>query len=928
MVLQHIWVAVLWPLGCALHEVHLDKTGSWTLRNANGSISVQASNVSSTHVALMEAGVLEGDPFFRDNEVLWSWVARENWSYSGSFASTSDMLSRGSQVIHCRVDTIAQVVLNGRVLGKTTNSFVEYEFDVSGLLRGIGEANTIDVHIESPLNYAVSEAGRYPYEVPEFDYTPEFGPNHHNFVRKSGSDWGWDWGPAFVPSGVASLRLVSRAVASLSGVTARQWHNPNGSVTLDVEAHISAVASGDAALRAVLAAPRTSSGVDGGTVSEAAGALQVAPGLRRVRLRLLVDAPRLWWPAGAGEQPLYALELRLSALGERRLGERAADESALRRRIGLRTAQLVQEPLPGGGTSFFFMVNGLEVFAKGSNMIPQDVFAPRAAEEAEWVLRSAHAANQNMVRVWGGGWYQPDAFYDLADELGVMIWQEMMFACAAYPAHRSFLESVSTEISQQALRLQHHASVVIWGGNNENEGYVQDQMGPKMGPAPHEVYLADYVKLYIDTGMTALRAVDPDVAFVDSSPSNGVISTEPYTKRWGDVNDVLRGDVHYYNYDADCEDFTTYPRAHFVSEHGFQSFPSFLAYQPFLSKSDWSRNSTELRRRQRHPEGQEQMLKMLGRHFRLPPEHAAGEAAQRKAFDDFLYLTQVQQSRCYETAIAQWRRLRADPSVKTMGVLYWQLNDIWPGPSWSSIERSGAWRLTHSAVQRSYDTLLPSLVVDKGKIRSFLTSDLASTVQATLHVALHRWGVQQRLEGAHVLSCNVTVAAGTSECPAIDLSAAMEIASCASADCFVSLEGSVMVGGVPKSLSAQAFLTPLKAANLPIASLQIGSPTKVATKRASVTVTSNATAVYVALESAAVVGRFVPNAFLIFPGDQVLVDFEAREAFDIDRWHAGLKIRSLRDTYDATLPYQGGGNGRGSVADPGGHRQDVVSLFQ
>jgi beta-mannosidase len=488
---------------------------------------------------------------------------------------------------------------------------------------------------------------------------------------------------------------------------------------------------------------------------------------------------------------------------------------------------------------------------------------------------------------------------------------------------------VSTEISQQALRLQHHASVVIWGGNNENEGYVQDQMGPKMGPAPHEVYLADYVKLYIDTGMTALRAVDPDVAFVDSSPSNGVISTEPYTKRWGDVNDVLRGDVHYYNYDADCEDFTTYPRAHFVSEHGFQSFPSFLAYQPFLSKSDWSRNSTELLRRQRHPEGQEQMLKMLERHFRLPPEHADGEPAQRKVFDDFLYLTQVQQSRCYETAIAHWRRLRADPSVKTMGVLYWQLNDIWPGPSWSTIERSGAWRLTHSAVQRSYDPLLPSLLVDKGTIRSFLTSDLASPVRATLRVALHRWGVQQRSQGVHILSCSVLVeSAGTGECASADLSTAMASAGCGSADCFVSLEGTALVDGVPKSLSAQAFLTPLKDANLPIASLQVGSPTKLGAKRASVTVTTNATAVYVALESATVIGRFVPNAFMLFPGDQVLVDFVAREAFDIDRWHAGLKIRSLRDTYDETQTRLGGGNGSPSVADSGGHRQDDVALFQ
>ena len=296
------------------------------------------------------------------------------------------------------------------------------------------------------------------------------------------------------------------------------------------------------------------------------------------------------------------------------------------------------------------------MYAKGSNLIPLGVFEDRVTDEdIEWTLSQAVDANMNMVRVWGGGRYQPAAFYQLASELGLMVWQEMIFACALYPRDAAFLSLVSREVDEQVRRLATHPSIVIWGGNNENEGAMH-WYTPSQTVAGRDIYLADYVKLYVDTIRPAVGAADPDGRpFVDSSPSSGLLSAEPYVKRWGDVQAWSWGDVHYYNYDADCEDRTTYPQGRFVSEHGFQSFPSFRLYRNVTAPADWSRESSQLFYRQRHEHGNEQVLAMIGRHYAVPPANASDAATQQQIFDDYLWLTQLQQARRYETAFGEWR---------------------------------------------------------------------------------------------------------------------------------------------------------------------------------------------------------------------------------------------------------------------------------
>ena len=358
-------------------------------------------------------------------------------------------------------------------------------------------------------------------------------------------------------------------------------------------------------------------------------------------------------------------------------------------------------------TTFYLKINGVPVFAKGANFIPMDVFPNRVSKrDREYMLHSAIASNMNMIRVWGGGMYQPDDFYDMADRLGLMVWQEVMFACALYPRNSEFLSNVAIEVSQQVSRLAIHPSIVVWGGNNENEvalGWFSESIENR------DLYVSDYSKLYGDTIYESVISIDgPDQrVWVDSSPSNGLISwPDPYAKLWGTASTATAGDAHYYDYQNDCEEPENFQLSRFISEFGFQAMPSFLAYRSVTIPEDWKPDSPMMEFRQRHQDGNAQIRAQIDRHFLIPPQECPGdEYTERYLFDSYLYLTQIQQSRCYETGINKWRQLRSEPSAQTMGILYWQLNDIWQGASWSSIEWNGRWKPLQYTVKRAFSDL-------------------------------------------------------------------------------------------------------------------------------------------------------------------------------------------------------------------------------
>lgn len=475
------------------------------------------------HEALLAAGLLAGDPLFRFRELEYRWVANADWTFTGSFELAADdaLLSPPPPSAPSPaapplttlevegVDTVAAIALNGEPLGTTRSAFLRHELPVRASLLRAG-ANKLTVRFNSSLRYAAAEAAAYPYPVPHTQYHNVWSePSHRNFVRKPSSDFGWDWGPSFVPTGlVGPLRLTRHRPLSalLEQLTVHQDHRHGaaagareaGAVALRVGGWVRVRGDGSSSRRsallgglrllvelcypdcaAVAAEVRQGGGVLLGLADASDDDDDDASAVSSATASFVLPSAHLWWPRGMGRPHTYELRAWLCARAEGDAGCRARAVS-LSRRIGLREVELVQEPaappLPGlpNGTSFYFRVNGHAVFAKGANLIPSHVFAsaeasPEGEEQWRWLLGRAAAAHMNMVRVWGGGRYQSDAFYSMADELGLMVWQEFIFACALYPRGTGFLRLVTREVRQQVRRLGTHPSILIWGGNNENE---------------------------------------------------------------------------------------------------------------------------------------------------------------------------------------------------------------------------------------------------------------------------------------------------------------------------------------------------------------------------------------------------------------------------------------------------------------------------
>lgn len=374
--------------------------------------------------------------------------------------------------------------------------------------------------------------------------------------------------------------------------------------------------------------------------------------------------------------------------------------------FGFRTVELIQEPVTRGnlddGLTFNFRINGADMFAMGSNWIPASVL-PEYSNDLEYIrylLQSAKDANMNMLRVWGGGLYESDEFYQMADEMGIMIWHDFMFACALYPVDEDFLSTIRVEIEQQVQRLQYHPSIVLWAGNNENEMAIA-------GPWWAEVMMwnkklrESYAKLYVDTIRPIVQVLDPTRPYVESSPSNGLVSESQPNAIARVPNDNKYGDVHHYDYFADSFEWTSYPNTRFASEYGFQSYPSFNAMSSVTSPADWKYPLTSnVLHRQHRLTGETEMKHQIKLHFREPQ---AGGVAQ---FKNFLYLSQLTQAIAIKTETEFYRRNRfIDPETKlgkTMGALYWQLNDVWSAPTWSSIEYGGKWKMLHYFARRFF----------------------------------------------------------------------------------------------------------------------------------------------------------------------------------------------------------------------------------
>ncbi|XP_063217719.1 beta-mannosidase-like [Bacillus rossius redtenbacheri] len=705
-------------VAAAAWVLSLDGAG-WTARSANGSVRVPAAVPGGIYSDLRAAGVI-GDPLYRFNDVQYRWVARDNWTYSTRFETPPRARAkRTAMLVLHGVDTVADVVLNGRLLGRVDNMFVRHAFFVKEVLLGV---NDLQVRFASPVLEAQRRAREHPVPPPCVP-AQYHGECHANQLRKMQASFGWDWGVALPSVGLwKSVQLLAFDGAHVQHVTAH-W---GGSLRLGVVL----AAAPSTRVRGWLEASLQDE------VQSTVPVSRVTDGEGELLQELELDVPgsvKLWWPNGEGSQNLYNITVRfVSATG----GE--ASEKTIR--YGFRNVSLVQRPVDPAGLTFYLEVNGRPVFLKGSNWIPASALPELSTDPdtARSLLEAARDANMNALRVWGGGVYESDAFYAAADELGILVWQDMMFACAMYPATREFLASAAAEVRHQVRRLQHHASVALWAGNNENEAALRQNW---YGTASNfSAYRRDYVALYVDVVRSVVTAEDASRPFVVSSPSNGAESErEGYVA--SDPQSSLYGDTHYYNYLADGWDANIYSLTRLSSEYGFQSLPSLHTFLPVMDPAvDLADVRQFAKHRQHQPGGYAYMNLQIRRHLDYPEVDYT-----RLGFQEAIYLSQINQAMSTKVETEHYRRHRnvvnGVGEGLTMGALYWQLNDVWQAPSWSSIEFGGRWKMLHYYARKFFAPVMVSaLVTPAGRLEVHVVSDLRHELpNATVTVRVHSW---------------------------------------------------------------------------------------------------------------------------------------------------------------------------------------------
>ncbi len=654
--------------------------GAWQFRRVGASEWLPASVPGGVHTDLLALGRIP-DPFVADNEHAVQWVAENDWEYRLIFSTAQSLLREEAIFLVCDgLDTLAEVSLNGQLLGETNNMFRQYRWLVTDILRA-GE-NELYVLFRSPLAFIRARQAERPLrgggDIPG-------GP----YLRKAPYQWGWDWGPKLPPIGIwKDIRLEGYAIARLDDVHIRQEH-ADGQVSLAVTARLEQWR--EARLRVML------------TVVAPDGQVQTAQTVPvacpdrppTAGLQIILHNPQLWWPNGYGAQPLYEVEVSLWA-----------DETLLDHRafpVGLRTLALRQEA-DEWGESFQFVVNGVPIFAKGANWIPADSFPTRVRDEhLEWLIQSAAKAHMNMLRVWGGGIYPDERFYDLCDRYGLLVWQDFIFACGIYPEDRDFFENVRQEAIENVRRLRHHASLALWCGNNEmEEGWVYWQWDD-----PHDAgnqrLKAAYDRMFHHLLPAIVASEDPDRPYWPSSPSSGIPFDHP--------NGQQRGDTHYWDVWHGRKPFTAYRQQYprFMSEFGFQSLPPLATIQTYAPLEEQNITSYIMEHHQRSPAGNGLMVAQMTDLFRLP-----------KDFPSFVYLSMVLQAEGIRYGVEHWRR----NCQRVAGTLYWQLNDCWPVASWSSIDYFGRWKALHYLARRFYAPLLLSIEDDGARMNLHLTSDL------------------------------------------------------------------------------------------------------------------------------------------------------------------------------------------------------------
>lgn len=674
---------------------------SWNLVHLASGKSYRTAECFDTAAVLLEHG--HANPYVGQRELDIQWLGQDDWLAEGvfSYEPARDAQASRTWLRLDGLDTITEITLNGKPLGGTASAFTTHEFRVDEHL--VAGHNKLLIKFIGPEKSAAREAARYRQPYPHSVYPIQ--SMHRNLIRKVQCHAGWDWGPSIMTSGIYAPPVLETADSARFRDFQVLTHVPAGEGApwvVELTANADCWEACGRQLKAVIHGP------DGREVATASADLQLVPGSSMVALMVEVRDPQLWWPNGMGDQPLYSLRVQVA-------GDRVESSGKiLARTLGFRDLRLVSEE-DEYGKSFFFKVNGIPFFAKGANWIPSDAVPSfQTSARTASLLRAVRDTNMNMIRVWGGGQYESDEFYELCNELGILVWQDMMFACGTYPAEEEFLSLVADETAFQVRRLSSHPSLALWCGNNETLGSLTWYEESRANP---QKFLVDWDRLYEGTIGRIARKLDPTREYWPSSPSGG---SGEFSDGWHQPG---RGDMHYWSVWHEGKPFDDYftviPR--FCSEFGFQSFPTaegisrampevadagvesgseFASYpepgRRWAEAAEWNLTGPTVDFHQKSPRGNTIILETMARYYRMPSR-----------LEDFFYLSQVQQHRAFETAVDWWRSC----APRTMGALYWQLNDLWPVASWSSIEYPDKWKYTQHGAGHFFEPLRGALLL-------------------------------------------------------------------------------------------------------------------------------------------------------------------------------------------------------------------------
>ena len=790
-----------------------DLSGSWSLETAEGDYQTSIQIPGDVHSALHSAGLIS-EPYFGRNEYDLRWVADREWVFTRTVSLSEDDLGSFWYLDIDYLDTVATVYINDIKVLDANSCFLRYRPDVSKALKS-GD-NQIKVIIHSAVSTAAELQAKQPFYIPYIANNCPI-PNG-NMLRKPQCDFGWDWNIALAPLGMyGTVALKKLATARIEHVVTQQVFDETGGV--DLHATITFFANEPGILPVHLSLDDERVRLD----------CAVNSGETTITHVFRVDQPKLWWPSGAGEQAISKLSIEIPS-------------ETVTRQIGFRTAELLTDA-DEAGNRFALRINGREIFCRGANWIPADALFSRSnREKTKDLLQSAVDANMNMIRIWGGGFYEQSWFYDLCDELGLMVWHDFMFACNIYPSTPDFLALVREEVIYQTKRLSSHASIVLWCGDNELVGALTWFEETRKD---RDRYLVSYDRLN-RTIEVAMKETIPDAIWWPSSPSVGYLN-------FGDAwHADGSGDMHFWSVWHENKSFDHYRsvKPRFCSEFGFQSYTSLPIVKDFAELKDMNIASPVMESHQKNVGGNERIAGTMFRYFRFP-----------KDFDNFVYLSQIQQGLAIRTAIEYWRSLKPH----CMGTIIWQLNDTWPVASWASLDYGGGWKALHYMARRFFQPVTVFAVPspDEKMITLSMVNDTADSVDVHLQTFL------VTLDGERVPFKDFSGACSPDKAGMLGTIEASDIP-----------EGSLLFWSFAASnmMIGEGHYTPVtyKTHDLQPSNINMQSVTN-SDGTYSITVTAQGLALFVTVE-ADIKGRYSDNVFDLTSGESRTVTFRPDDA--------------------------------------------------